>query len=115
MAILTSALPPGQRISYVLDQLEGECIAIPGTNSVIRILASAKETDDRMAIYYRAAVPTDASDFCWHKCADNVFLVTKGCLRIWNGDKCRDLYPGDFAFVPSVRWSGFFIGLHVES
>lgn len=88
----------------MIDQNEGDCIAIPGTNSVVRILASAKETDGRMAVYYRAAVPSDAPDsFCSRARADNAFIVTRGYLRFWNGDKCRDLYPGDFAFVPAVR------------
>lgn len=87
----------------MLDQLEGERIAIPGTNSVFRILASQKEMDHRIAVYYKAGISTDGTDSWRHAYAENAFIVTKGCLRIWIGDKCRDLYPGDFAFVPSVR------------
>ncbi|KAH6991251.1 RmlC-like cupin domain-containing protein [Ilyonectria sp. MPI-CAGE-AT-0026] len=107
MTIPTSAAPPGQRSSYVLDQLEGERIAIPGTNSVFRILASQKEMDHRIAVYYKAGISTDGTDSWRHAYAENAFIVTKGCLRIWIGDKCRDLYPGDFAFVPSGNEYGY--------
>ncbi|KAH7122189.1 RmlC-like cupin domain-containing protein [Dactylonectria estremocensis] len=116
MVIPTTTYPPGERKCYVIDQNEGERIAIPGTNSVVRILASAMETKGRMAVYYRAAVPTDApNSFYWHQEAVNAFIVTKGYLRFWNCDECLDLYPGDFACVPAgVMYSYKPLGPYTE-
>ncbi|KAH7156701.1 RmlC-like cupin domain-containing protein [Dactylonectria macrodidyma] len=116
MTIPTTTHPPSERMSYVIDQNEGDCIAIPGTKSVIRILTPTNQNNEGMAVYYRAAAPTDVPDtFYSHPVADNAFIVTKGYLRFWNGDKCHDLYPGDFAFVPAETVYGYMpLGPYTE-
>jgi mannose-6-phosphate isomerase-like protein (cupin superfamily) len=81
------------RESYVIPQLEGERITIPGSKGVFRILASAKQTNNRIAVF---------TGFHYHNEAHDVFLVTKGYLKLWNGDQCRIMGPGDFAYVPPV-------------
>lgn len=94
--------PPDERTSYIIDQLEGERITIPGSKGVFRILASSKQTQGGIAVFSSGAVLSDAPGFHWHKEAHDVFLPTKGFLKLWNGDKCRIMGPGDFAYVPPV-------------
>jgi mannose-6-phosphate isomerase-like protein (cupin superfamily) len=60
-----------------------------------------------MAVFQSGAVLSDAPGFHYHNHAHDVFLVTKGYLKLWNGDKCRIMGPGDFAYVPPVRF--FFL------
>lgn len=55
-----------------------------------------------MAVFQSGAVLSDAPGFHYHNHAHDVFLVTKGYLKLWNGDKCRIMGPGDFAYVPPV-------------
>lgn len=94
--------PPTTGEGYVVSNFEGERLTIPGSKGVFRILASAKQTHGRIAVFTSAAVLSDAPGFHYHNEAHDVFLVTKGFLKLWNGDKCRILGPGDFAYVPPV-------------
>jgi uncharacterized RmlC-like cupin family protein len=55
-----------------------------------------------MAVFQSGATLSDAPGFHYHNHAHDVFLVTKGYLKLWNGDKCRIMGPGDFAYVPPV-------------
>lgn len=55
-----------------------------------------------MAVFQSGAVLSDAPGFHYHNHAHDVFLVVKGYLKLWNGDKCRVMGPGDFAYVPPV-------------
>lgn len=102
MSIPVLTTPPDQRTSYIIDQLEGERITIPGSKGVFRILASSKQTQGGIAVFSSGAVLSDAPGFHWHAEAHDVFLPTKGFLKLWNGDKCRIMGPGDFAYVPPV-------------
>lgn len=103
MALPWKELPPNERTAYVISQLEGERITIPGSKGVFRILASSKQTGGAIAVFQSAAVLSDAPGFHYHNQAHDVFLVTKGFLKLWNGDKCRIMGPGDFAYIPPVR------------
>lgn len=102
MALTWTNEPPPSRVPYAIPQLEGERITIPGSKGVFRILASSKQTNGLMAVFQSGAVLSDAPGFHYHNHAHDVFLVTKGFLKLWNGDKCRILGPGDFAYVPPV-------------
>ncbi|KAG8415993.1 hypothetical protein J3459_013900 [Metarhizium acridum] len=100
MSLPLLSIPPSQKQSYIVDQLEGERITIPGSKGAFRILASSKQTDGGIAVFSSGAVISDAPGFHWHDEAHDVFLVTKGFLKLWNGDKCKMLGPGDFAYIP---------------
>lgn len=96
--------PPTTGESYVVSNFEGERLSIPGSKGVFRVLASTKQTHGKMSVFTSAAVLSDAPGFHYHNEAHDVFLVTKGFLKLWNGDKCRILGPGDFAYIPPVRY-----------
>ncbi|KAF4985763.1 hypothetical protein FDECE_16332 [Fusarium decemcellulare] len=102
MTIPALNTPPDSRTSYVINQLEGETMSIPGTKSFVRILASSKQTDGAIAVFSLNGVGGDPAGFHYHKEAHDYFLVTKGRLQLWAGDKCRILEVGDFAYVPPV-------------
>lgn len=95
--------PPPAGGSYVIPQLEGEMLSIPGSKSVFRILTSALQTDDTISVFTSGGALADAPGFHHHNEAHDVFIVTKGFVKLWNGDKCKILGPGDFAYVPPVR------------
>ncbi|EUC40264.1 hypothetical protein COCMIDRAFT_109287 [Bipolaris oryzae ATCC 44560] len=116
MSIPISTIPPASRTTYMLDQLEGERLTLPGSKGVFRILASSKQTNGGIAVFTSGAVLSDAPGFHWHQEAHDVFLVTKGFLKLWNGDKCRILGPGDFAYVPpKVIHNPELLGPHTET
>ncbi|KAK8059146.1 Quercetin 2-3-dioxygenase [Apiospora saccharicola] len=116
MSIPITTVPPPARTSYILDQLEGERLTIPGSKGVFRILASSKQTNGGIAVFSSGAVLSDAPGFHWHEEAHDVFLVTKGFLKLWNGDKCRIMGPGDFAYVPpKVVHNPELLGPHTET
>ncbi|KAF2023905.1 RmlC-like cupin [Setomelanomma holmii] len=99
-AIPHTKLPPGKPVPYIISAYEGETITIPGTKSVFRILASAAETDGLISVFAMEGAVADPPGFHYHNEAHDVFMCTKGRLKIWAGDKCKILYPGDFAYVP---------------
>ncbi|KAL3476845.1 hypothetical protein BJX99DRAFT_270197 [Aspergillus californicus] len=114
MALFTNQ-PPSSRTPYAIPQLEGERITIPGSKGTFRILASSKQTNGLMAVFQSGAVISDAPGFHYHNQAHDVFLVTKGYLKLWNGDKCRIMGPGDFAYVPpKVIHNPDMLGPHTE-
>jgi uncharacterized RmlC-like cupin family protein len=104
MSIPHTNLPPSTPTSYIINQLEGERITIPGSKGVFRILASSQQTRGAIAVFSSGAVLSDAPGFHYHDEAHDVFLVTKGFLKLWNNDKCRIMGPGDFAYVPPVSF-----------
>ncbi|KAF9893929.1 hypothetical protein FE257_008900 [Aspergillus nanangensis] len=115
MALAWNNQPPPSRTPYAIPQLEGERITIPGSKGVFRILASSKQTNGLMAVFQSGAVLSDAPGFHYHNHAHDVFLVTKGYLKLWNGDKCRIMGPGDFAYVPpTVIHNPEMLGPHTE-
>ncbi|KAH8678392.1 cupin domain-containing protein [Xylariales sp. PMI_506] len=116
MSIPLSSLPPDARATYIIDQLEGERLTLPGSKGAFRILASSKQTNGGIAVFTSGAVLSDAPGFHWHQEAHDVFLVTKGYLKLWNGDKCRIMGPGDFAYVPpTVIHNPELLGPHTET
>jgi mannose-6-phosphate isomerase-like protein (cupin superfamily) len=94
------SLPTGAPTPYFLPSHTGEHLTIPGTKAVFRILCSAAETNNTMSVFGQDGVLADPPGFHYHNHAHDVFMCTKGRLKIWAGDKCRILYPGDFAYVP---------------
>ncbi|POS73532.1 hypothetical protein DHEL01_v208075 [Diaporthe helianthi] len=117
MSIPVQATPADSNAAYIIDQLEGERVSIPGSKGVFRILASSKQTSGGIAVFSSGAVLSDAPGFHWHAEAHDVFLVTKGFLKLWNGDKCRIMGPGDFAYIPPVKiiHNPELIGPHTET
>jgi len=108
----TLSTPPTTGESYIIGQYEGERITLPGSKGAFRILASAKQTQGKISVFTSAAVLSDAPGFHYHNEAHDVFLVTKGFLKLWNGDKCKIMGPGDFAYIPPVRKSRLKVGLY---
>ncbi|KAB5536278.1 RmlC-like cupin domain-containing protein [Coniochaeta sp. 2T2.1] len=116
MSIPVLTTPPPERTNYIIDQLEGERITIPGSKGTFRILASAKQTNGGIAVFQSGAVLSDAPGFHWHAEAHDVFYVVKGYLKLWNGDKCRIMGPGDFAYIPpKVIHNPELLGPHTET
>lgn len=105
MAVSTSGIPRvqqplGKPSPYIIPAYEGETITIPGTKSTFRILASAKETEGLISVFGMDGAIADAPGFHYHDHAHDVFMCTKGHLKVWAGDKCKILGPGDFCYVP---------------
>ncbi|KAI9687381.1 MAG: hypothetical protein M1822_002424 [Bathelium mastoideum] len=108
--------PPKNGGSYVIPQLEGEIISIPGSKSVFRVLTSSLQTGGAMSVFSSGGVLADAPGFHHHNEAHDIFIVTKGYMKIWNGDRCKILGPGDFASVPpGVIHNPQILGPHSES
>ena len=95
--------PLGRAAPYIVPSYGGESMSLPGTKSVVRILASSKETEDLMSVFKLDGVAADPVGFHYHNFAHDIFLCIKGEVKIWFGDQCRLLHPGDFASVPPVR------------
>ena len=102
MVIPRLSEPPSGGGSYLICQLEGETISIPGSKGVFRILTSAKQTNGGIAVFQSDSVVADAPGFHYHNEAHDIFLVTKGFMKLYNGDRCLVMGPGDFASVPPV-------------
>ncbi|KAF5624790.1 cupin domain protein [Fusarium tjaetaba] len=116
MTIPVVSIPPESRTPYVLPQLAGEKLNLPGWNGVFRILASSKQTNGGLAVMAGGAIMSDPPGFHWHETAHDIFMVTKGYVKLWVGDKCRILAPGDFAYAPpKVIHNPQWIGPHTES
>lgn len=99
-AIPRTRLPLGKPTPYIIPAYEGESITIPGTKSTFRILASAAETNGLISVFGMDGAVADPPGFHYHNQAHDVFMCTKGRMKVWAGDKCKILYPGDFAYVP---------------
>jgi mannose-6-phosphate isomerase-like protein (cupin superfamily) len=100
MSIPRVSEPLGRPAPYVLPALTGESITLPGTKSVIRVFASAKETAGLLSVFSMDGVTGDAPGFHYHEQAHDIFMCTRGRLQVWAGDQCRVLSPGDFCSVP---------------
>ncbi|KAF2624268.1 RmlC-like cupin [Macroventuria anomochaeta] len=92
--------PLGTPSPYIIPAYEGETITIPGTKSTVRILASAKETEGLISVFGMDGAVADPPGFHYHNFAHDVFMCTKGHLKVWAGDRCKILGPGDFCYVP---------------
>ncbi|KAJ9131776.1 Cupin domain-containing protein [Pleurostoma richardsiae] len=116
MSIPVLTTPRAARTNYIIDQLEGERISIPGSKGTFRIFASSKQTNGGIAVFQSGAVLSDAPGFHWHAEAHDVFYVIKGYLKLWNGDKCRIMGAGDFAYIPpKVIHNPELLGPHTET
>ncbi|KAI0477173.1 RmlC-like cupin domain-containing protein [Xylariaceae sp. FL0804] len=116
MPLPAQSLPPNGRTSYLISQLEGEQLTIPGSKGVFRILASAEQTGGKISVFQSGAVLSDAPGFHYHNEAHDVFLVTQGFLKLYNGDRCQILGPGDFAYVPpKIIHNPELLGPHTET
>jgi len=109
MSIQRVSQPPGKSEPYIIPAYEGERLTIPGTKTVIRILASARETETSISVFHFDGVAGDAPGFHYHNEAHDVFMCTTGQMKVWAGDKCRILSPGDFCSVPPVSTFAFII------
>lgn len=96
--------PPKEGGNYVIPQYEGEVMSIPGSKSVFRVLTSALQSDDTISVFTNGGALADAPGFHHHNEAHDIFMVTKGFVKLYNGDKCKILGPGDFASVPPVSY-----------
>lgn len=92
--------PLGKPSPYIIPAYEGEAIVIPGTRSSIRILASAAETDNLLSVFNMDGTTGDPVGFHYHKAAHDVFMCTRGSVKLQLGDKCKILRPGDFGYAP---------------
>ncbi|OCL07388.1 cupin domain protein [Glonium stellatum] len=116
MSVPRVSVPPSSGGSYVIPQLEGEIISIPGSKNVFRILTSAMQTDGTMSVFSSGGVLADAPGFHHHNEAHDIFIVTKGYLQLWNGDRCKILGPGDFASIPpGIIHNPMWLGPHSET
>ena len=75
MSIPVVSTPPDSRTSYVLPQLAGEKITLPGWKGVFRILASSNQTNGGLAVMAGASVLADAPGFHWHEEAHDIFMI----------------------------------------
>ena len=103
MSIPRVPQPLGKPAPYVVPVNEGESMTIPGSKATVRILASAKETDRLISVFRFDGVTGDPVGFHYHNYAHDIFMCTKGLQKVWAGDKCKILSPGDFCSVPPVR------------
>lgn len=94
--------PLGTPSPYIIPAYEGETITIPGTKSTFRILASAKETEGLISVFGMDGVIADPPGFHYHNLAHDVFMCTRGHMKVWAGDRCKILGPGDFCYVPPL-------------
>ena len=108
MAIPRVQTPLGKASPYIIPGYAGESMMIPGSKSTIRILASAKETDNLISVFHMDGVTGDPVGFHYHNEAHDIFMCTKGQMKVWAGDQCRILGPGDFCSVPPVSVSIHF-------
>jgi hypothetical protein len=118
--IKTTLVPPGKPDeAYLIPYLEGHVTDIPSSSSVVRVMVTAKETNNTFGLVtsggsgmysnlekwsvayletyrrvsYWIPLPHDAHD---------IFLCTKGQMNVWANDQGRTLDPGDMASAPPV-------------
>lgn len=103
MSVPRLSEPLGKPEPYIVVPYGGESMSLPGTKSVVRVLASAEETQGLMSVFKLDGVAGDPVGFHYHNFAHDIFLCIKGEVKVWWKDQCRILRPGDFASVPPVR------------
>ncbi|KAF1982742.1 cupin domain protein [Aulographum hederae CBS 113979] len=107
--------PSTSKSPYLLPQLTGELLSIPGSKGVFRVLASSAQTDGALSIFGSGSGLADAPGFHHHEEAHDVFLVTKGFQKLWVGERCLVMGPGDFASVPpGIIHNPEWLGPHTE-
>lgn len=102
MSVPRVAEPPGKVTPYVVPAYQGETLTIPGTKSTVRVLASAKESEGSISVFHFDGVLGDPVGFHHHNESHDIFMCTRGYIKLWAGDQCRLLGPGDFCSVPPV-------------
>ncbi|KAK4446928.1 RmlC-like cupin domain-containing protein [Podospora aff. communis PSN243] len=95
---------PTTKTPYLLPQLHGESLTIPGSKGTFRVLTSSSQQSTNpsstIAVFTSSSVAAPAPGFHYHTHTHDIFLVTRGSLQLWNGSKCRVMRAGDFAYVP---------------
>lgn len=94
--------PLGRPVPYIIPTYQGESLNLPGTKSIFRVLASAKESDGQISLFRMDGVLGDPVVFHHHNEAHDIFMCTRGHLKVWAGNEARLLGPGDFCSVPPV-------------
>ncbi|KAJ4381126.1 hypothetical protein N0V86_003473 [Didymella sp. IMI 355093] len=93
--------PLGKPSSYVVPAHEDGAITIPSTKSTVRIFASAKETEGLISVFGMGGAIAEPQSFHNRNLAHDVFMCTKGHLKVWTRNRCKIFGPGDFCYVPS--------------
>lgn len=101
MSIPRVSCAPKDGRCYIIPQLEGEALSIPGSKAVFRVLTSELQNGS-FSVFSSDGAAADAPGFHHHNEAHDIFIVTKGYMKVWNDDQCRILGLGDFASVPPV-------------
>lgn len=106
MTAAIRTLRPGLENRNGAHPADGQLIAMPDKNGVLRVVSSAKARVGKTTVFYYAAVPTgEAMPSYYHQEAYTAFIVFNGRFQFWNGDKGHELSRGDFAFIPPVSES----------
>ena len=90
--------------SYIINRLDGENITLPGSQGAFRLHATQKQTDNAFAIFNWDG-PVQDQGFHYHKKTHDCFMITEGYLKVYCGNDCKILSPGDFASVPPVSFT----------
>ncbi|EXK40950.1 hypothetical protein FOMG_04515 [Fusarium oxysporum f. sp. melonis 26406] len=114
--IKSTLVPPGKPDeAYIVPYLEGHVVDIPSSASVIRVMVTAKETNNTFALVTAGGSEGDPIIFHYHNEAHDVFLCTQGQMNVWANDQGRTLDPGDMASVPpGVIHRYQILGTHTE-
>lgn len=91
--------PPGKAVPYVLESGAGDAHLLVG--QVGRVLAGTKETGGKLAVLTLVGPAGHPIPLHFHEHEHEVFLCTRGKMKLWAGDQCRVLSPGDFGSVPA--------------
>ncbi|GES58480.1 RmlC-like cupin [Aspergillus terreus] len=100
MSVPRVSVPPNKVTPYLIPAYAGEKLNLPGSKSTIRVLASAEETEGTISVFHMDGVLGDPVGFHHHNEAHDIFMCTKGYMKVWAGDQARLLGPGDFCSVP---------------
>ncbi|KAJ9425795.1 hypothetical protein FOXG_02486 [Fusarium oxysporum f. sp. lycopersici 4287] len=99
--IKSTLVPPGKPDeAYIVPYLEGHVVDIPSSVSVIRVMVTAKETNNTFALVTSGGSEGPPIGLHCHDDAHDIFLCTKGQVSVWANEPGRTLNPGDMASVP---------------
>ncbi|RAH68327.1 RmlC-like cupin [Aspergillus aculeatinus CBS 121060] len=87
--------------SYIVHRFNGEILTMPGSKGAFRMYATQKQTNNGMAVFGWDG-PANEQGYHYHKITHDAFLITEGHLKIYCGQDCRILSPGDFASAPPL-------------
>ncbi|KAF7519299.1 hypothetical protein G7054_g13140 [Neopestalotiopsis clavispora] len=99
MSLLRVKTPPEDGSSYIIDRWDGETFTLPGSKGAFHMWASQKQTGNTFSVFGWDG-PASDQGFHRHKITHDVFLLTEGRIKVYCGDDCKILEPGDFASVP---------------